>query len=428
MVWYVLDEFAGGAVVAFVRNAGWPVSTAWLVAGVGAAVGGAVGLRRKRQEHRRTVDTVTAAADLGLTYTAAVPRPDSKLPCFTHWEKGRNGVSGVIDGVPVSAFDLTERIPGGESDTVREWAVVLMPAAGLPAFTLSPRGRFGWLAHAFGFGGMRFDPAAADLLDAPVVRQFGRTFRLDTTSATPTLVSDPGPPTHPSRRLFTPRLMATALDHPDWSLQCDGERLAVLREDRPEVDRGDWLTAAVTARAALLAAAAHLPAEGLPSPPLRTFGQNAARILGTLGGGALGMFGGFFGSAPLVMGNGFFLLPFLGAAGGGLAGGLIGFVLGVMAGRLPAVRNMKLVDPAVQNRRRNGWAQGGGCLGFFGGLFGGFAAFIALNELVIGRGGMNVGWLALLPILSLGGAAAGAVVGGFLGSRLARRMGNSDEQ
>ncbi|MEO2090800.1 MAG: hypothetical protein ABGY75_15050, partial [Gemmataceae bacterium] len=273
----------------------------------------------------------------------------------------------------------------------------------------------------------RFDPAAADPLDAPVVRHFGRAFRLDTTDVTPTLLPDPAPPTDPIRRLFTPPLMATALDHPDWSLQCDGERLAVLREIRPAANRDEWLTAAMTVRAALLAAAANPPARELPSPPLRTFGQNAARVLGTVGGGVLGMFGGFFGFAPLAMPNGFVILPFLGAAGGGLAGVLIGFALGVLAGWLPAVRNMKPVDPAEQKRRSNRWVRVGGCLGFFAGFFGGGVAFMALDVLVFGPGGPN-GWLALFPVLVFGGGFAGLVAGGMLGSRIARRTDNSTDE
>jgi MFS family permease len=426
VVWYVLDAFTGGALVAFVRTAGWPVSTAWLVAGVGAVAGVIVGRRRKRQEHERAAGTATTAADFGLTYTETVPRPEAKLPCFTHWERGRNGVSGAISGVPVSAFDLTERIPGGESDTIRERAVVLMPVE-LPAFGLSPLGRYGWIARVFGFGGMRFDPDAADPLDTPVVRRFDRTFRLDPTNATEPMPDDAShPPTDPARRLFTPSLMAAVLDHPDWSIKCDGEWLAVLRDIRPEADRGEWLTAAVGVRAALLASAANPPAEGLPSPPLRTYGQNAALVLGTLVGGVLGSFGAFFGCAPLAMGNGIPFLPFLGAAGGGVAGGLIGFVLGAMAGWLPAVRGMKPVDPAEQKRPGNRWVQAGGCLGFFAGFFGGFVAFIALIELVFGWDGMK-GWLAMFPILSFGGGFAGALAGGMLGSRIARRKNKPAE-
>lgn len=396
------------------------------MAGGGAVLGVVLGRRRRRQEHQRAAATADTAADLGLTYTETVPRPDAKLPCFIHWEKGRNGVSGVVDGVPVTAFDLTERISGSEGDDFRKRAVVLMPAAGLPEFTLSPLGRVGWLTRAFGFGGVRFDPAAADPLDAPVVRQFDRAFLLNPTNLTSLPPDDQSAQLEePVRRLFTPSLMAALLDHPDWSLEVDGEWLAVLREIRPEADRGEWLTAAVAVRAALLTAAANPPAEGLPSPPLRTFGQSAARILGTLGGGVLGMFGGFFGCAGLVMLNGFAFLPFLGAALGGLAGGLLGFVLGAMAGWLPAVRNMKPVDPVEQRRRSNRWERTGGCLGFFVGFLGGFVAFIALVELVLGWAAPG-GWLALFPILVFGGGFAGLVAGGMLGSRIARRRPPAD--
>lgn len=439
-LWYFFNEWVDNAGIAFVRGQGWPLSTAWLTV-AGGAIGGVVrDSLRRRGEVQQSSMAVTTADDLGLAYTPAVGRPAARLPCFERWSRGKDGNTGEIGGVPVSVFDMTECVPSDEGNSYPSRTVVLLPVAGPPEFTATPRWLGGRFAHAFGFGAMTFDPSAAPADDAEVVRRFGRAVRIEAPG-------DPGPlepataETHARetavRRLFSPALMAALLDHPGWSFQADGEWLACWRgnEVRPAGERPEMMADAGAIRAALLAAVADSSPVGLPPLPLPTSGQYRARLLGTVAGAAIGLFGGFFGG---FFGGGaaafglklFAVVPLLAAAVGVVPGGVFGYVIGAAIGRLPAVARWTpppedTPEQKAEKRRRARWQQGCGCLGLFAGFPAGSAVFVALDELAWG-GNVKGGWIAMVPILCFGGAITGWVCGSVLGGRLARRRETGD--
>ena len=432
LVWYAVNGMIGDGAIDFVRGKGWPVSTAWLPAAAGAAVGGLRRPQTKSPEERHAEEAVAETARLELVYSETLSRPAANLPCFEHWHSGTNAAAGEADGVPVSVFDLTERIPGSEGDFFPVRTVVLLPAPGLPACTASPRwvGRF---AHALGFGGMTFDPAAAGEA-RDVVQRFGRAVRVE-------VPGDPGPwkPQTPetqaaeaaARRLFTRTLMKALLGHPGCSVQAGDGWLACWRGDGvlPATERPELIDTALALRSAFLAAVGDPSPVVLPPRVMPTRGQFMARGMGLTFGSILGLFGGFFGFADVAMEMGDItvraLVPFLGAAAGAVVGGIVGFVIGILAGLLPVV--VRWVPPEdtpeqkAASRRRASWVRGCGCLGFFVGFPAGFATFIALLEFVLGNDPR--GWLALFPLLTFGGAFAGIIAGCVVGAWIARRGG-----
>lgn len=435
LFWYAVNGMIGDGAIDFVRGLGWPVSTAWLVAVPGAIVGALNRSWGRDKLARHAEEASATTARLALTYTPFVARPAAALPCFEKWAHGADGTAGEVGGVRVSVFDMTERIPSDDGDVFPVRTIVLLPAAGLPAFTTTPRwaGRF---AHAFGFGGMTFDPAATPAGVADVVRRFSRKVRV-------AMPGNPGPWTPPTpeaqaaedaaRRLFAPTLMEALLGHPGWSVQAGDGWLACWRgsEVRPAGERPELIATALALRAALLAAAADPSPLVLPPRRMPTRGQYMARASGMVFGSILGMFGGFFGLGEVAFGmgehTGRALVPFVGAAIGALLGGILGFAVGMLAGRLPVVARWvptpeDTPEQKAAARRRAPWVRGCGCLGFLVGFPAGFAAFMALLDFGL-EGNPRGGWLALFPTLTFGGAFAGMIGGCAVGSWIARRRG-----
>lgn len=303
IVWFILNGWTIGAGTTIVRQLGWPVSSYWLAAAVGAVSGVLARWRDNRVKLRHSTETAGTANDLGLAYLPTVERPPVALPCLKDWHSGKDGCTAELGGVPVSVFDITERVDDGEAGYVfRTKTILLIPAAGLPVLTASPRwaGRF---AHILGVGGMTFDPASAPVGEAETVRQFGRGVRIE-------FPGNPGPwtPATPDsqaaeeavRRLITPTVMATLLGQPGWSFQTGAGWLACWRAQEvcPAGERPHRINAARAIRAALLAAAADPSPVVLPPMQLPTGGQLMARWLGTIFGVLLGLFGTFFAASP----------------------------------------------------------------------------------------------------------------------------------
>ncbi len=266
LFWYLFNEWVGGVGIAFIRGLGWPVSTAWLVGSVGMFVGLLRFARDRRVQEQQTVAAIATAAELGLKYTQTVERPTSVLPCFKTWYSGKNGNTGMIGGVPVSIFDMTQCIDTGEGNDYPSRTIVLLPGSGLLAVSVTPRGWFGrGFANVFGGTGITFDPATASADDQHTIREFSRAFRVDFVEYhTPT--NEPIDSSEASeriiRRTFTPTLMASLLEHSGWSLETDGEWLACWKgnEVHPANTRLEMMTTAGQLRAALLAATANSPA------------------------------------------------------------------------------------------------------------------------------------------------------------------------
>ena len=441
ILWYILDGRTLGAASRIVRELGWPVSSYWLAATVGAICGMISRLPDRRSKLRHSAGTMQAAAELAFTYLPTVERPPAALPCFDKWHSGKDGSTGDLDGVPVSVFDMTECIDTGEGFSYPTRTMMLIPAAGLPALTVSPRwaGRF---AHIFGFGGMTFDPTGAPVDEADTVRQFGRTFRID-------LPGDPGqwtPATPESRfneewvrRLITPTVMATLHGQPGWSFQAAGGWLACWRGDKvcPAGERPNLIAAAGVIRTALLAAAAD-PSPVIVSPAqLPTCGQFRARVLGTISGALLGLFGAFFVSffgIAKAFGHTYPLagmtLPLLSAAVSAVVFGLLGYGIGAAAGQIPAIAQWTPApkptpEQKAEKARRDSWQRGLGCLGFFIGGASGIATFAALDQLILSNNQASNARIALLPILAIGGIITGSIGGVVLGSWVARRRADA---
>ncbi len=373
-LWYFVNGFVQDAGIGFVRGHGWPVSTAWLAAAVGAAAGLVNHSRGRREQKRRAAGAESAAADLGLAFTPTVERPAAALPCFANWYSGKDGNTGVVDGVPVSVFDMTSCIESSEGgDSYPSHTVVLVPAVGLPEFTAGPRSLGSRLTDAFGGGGMTFDPAAAGDA-AEVVRRFGRAVWVDPRGSPGPF--EPATAAHLAsettvRRLFTTALMSALLDQPDWSYEANGEWLACYRRKvvRPAGERPHLIAGAVRIRAALLAAAADPPPAGLPPLPLPTPGQYRSRGFGTLAGVVLGMAGGLFGGGAAV--SEWDLLKvvwLLAVAVGVVTGGVLGYWVGAAIGLLPAVKRWSpppagTPEQQAETRRRSRWQTGCGCVG-----------------------------------------------------------------
>lgn len=431
VLWYFLNSWMDNAGIAFVRGQGWPVSTGWLAAAVGAVFGLVQEFRSRRNEKKQTAAAVWTGEELGLAHTPTVERPDATLPCFVSWASGKDGLTGVIDRVPVSVFDMTSRIETDDGSSYRSETVVLLPAVGLPEFTANPRGFGGWLAHAFGVSGLTFDPAAAGD-SAEAVRRFGRTVQVGL-PALPAPFEDVDPERQEReeavRKLFTPNLMSTLLRHPALSYQANGEWLACLRRRvlLPAGDRPELIASALEIRAALLAAAAEpTPTSGIPALPHPTPGQYLWRWLGTLVGVVLGLFGGFFGGAIAAEQWKFWMIvPFIALVVGGVVGGAVGYWVGLVVGLMPAVRRWKpkpagTPEQQAENRRRSKWQTGCGCFGWFAGWVMGALVFIATVSMFGANrmGGWDVVLFFAFPIIGMVvGFLAFARIGGRISDR-----------
>jgi hypothetical protein len=443
MLWFILNWWTDGAGTRIVRQQGWSASSYWLVAAVGAVGGLLTRSRVRRAEVRPAARAGVTAADLGLAYSPTVKRPPIALPCLEKWDCGKDGNTGEFDGVPVSVFDMTERIDDGETVRCPTRTIVLIPAAGLPAFTISPCVARS-LDHLFGFGGMTFDPANAPAGEADTVRQFGRAVRIE-------LPGNRGPwtPATPDsrsagaavRRLITPTLMATLLDQPGWSFQTGAGWLACWRGQEVCLasHRLQRIAVARAIRAALLAAVADPSPVVLQPAPFPTAGQFRARALGTTFGVLLGLVGGSyvaFSGRPTAFGHVYpvvsMTLSLLIVPVGAVVGGLLGYGVGVSLGWVPAIARWA---PPAQARpeqkagtvRRAYWRRGCGSLGFFVGGMAGVVAFFALDHLIWPNNPSSDWRLVLFLILPIGGAIAGIMGGVALGGWLGRRRAVSSQ-
>jgi hypothetical protein len=428
-LWYIGNLLVKNSGIEFVREQGWPVSSAWLVLIIGAVFGVVRKSYLRRAEFRTAAMALATATDLGLEYSPTVERPAVSLPCFQHWQSGKDGNTGFICGEPVNVFDMVEcDSSDADGSTCRARTVVLLSAAGLPEIAALPRWFRGWLAHAFGILGMTFDPAAASAGDAETVRRFGRAIRIELPgNQDPWAERTAEAQAHEAaiRRLFTPKLMAALLDYRDWSFQSGGGWLACWRGNiiQPVRERPALIAAARKIRAALLAAAADPAPMVLPPQTLLNQGQFVVRLLGTLVGAIAGCIAGFeFSATTWFNMNQFAFVPFIGMIAGLFAGGFCGYWVSTILGWLPVVARWKLPPPEpleqkAEKLRRGQWQLVFGFVGWCIGLPAGFAAFIALEDFVRGNGV----WKIVFPILAFGGGIAGIICGALIGNRLARR-------
>src|SRR5262249_11816078 len=127
--------------VGLLRRQDWPVSSpgAWVAVGAALGMVGALVRAARRAGHARTTREV--AEELGRAYaeSSSLPPEARSLPVFDGWSDGRHAMTGRAGAGPVTVFDYTTVTRGGESDSVTEGTVALLPVDGLAAFDLPPR-------------------------------------------------------------------------------------------------------------------------------------------------------------------------------------------------------------------------------------------------------------------------------------------------
>jgi hypothetical protein len=458
LFWWV-NNFHQVKGVGWLRRQDWPINSPWFWAAAGFAVGSFGGFVNAlhRADHARKAREL--AETLGREFAKSyVPPPKAvSMPVFEGFSNARNAMTGHEGGVSVTLFDYTTITQGGESNTVTDGTIVLLPTNGLPDFDLRPRtlGRriLGWA----GFEGMTFDPSLADPADAEKVRRFTESFylapmdplamvseltehatksstqrpvapfRLDPFSAMGELMENRPPEwsgrEEAVRRLFTPAVMEAINQYPAYAMQSRNGFLAVWRGSgvqrahaRPEL----WDAAAELRT--LLAS----PRKGEASPivPGR-FGTDAGRQLrkvrNSLVGGGVGAFVGFVLSAMAISlvffrlppgqvpGFTLFLHPLL-FFGLILGGATIGAAI---ASRLP-VRHIppEMAEDPARRRSRHRAIVFGVITGFVTCFFGGFIAFALIEARLNWK--LDHGMKAALFFGSMfGGALFGGVTCGL---------------
>jgi hypothetical protein len=445
--------------VGLLRRQDWPINSPWFWAAVGFAVGSFGNAVRALHlaDHARKCREL--AETLGREYAESysLPTEAQPMPVFEGWSNGRNAMTGREGGVPVTVFDYTTITEGGDSNTVTDGTIALLPADGLPAFDLRPRtfGRriLGWA----GFQGLTFDPVAGDPADAYTIQRFSELFYLAPVDPV-TMMRDMAEQTpkesdgrvHPPplmgrltamgemmenrppewagreeavRRLFTPAMMDAINQYPEYAIQSRHGFLAVWRGSGvlPAAKRTELYDATVELRALLTRPPQSGAGKVIPGRAGTDTSRQLRRVQNTLIGTGVGAFVGFVLSAMAISvvffrqvprqqgpGLGFFIQPllFFGLTFGGAAVGA------AIASRLP-VRSLPpelAEDPARRKARQR--ATGLAILiGFVTGFFAGFAVFVASKILLDWK--LVFGVEAALFFGSMfGGAVLGAVTCG----------------
>jgi hypothetical protein len=354
---------------------------------------------------------------------------------FKGWSSGRNVMTGSEGKLPVTLFDYTTIIEGGESSTVTHGTAVLLRVNGLPAFDLRPRtfGRrvLGWA----GFEGMTFDPSAAHPADAGTIQRFSERFYLAPTDPLATIeaMAKDHPPENDEpekavRILFTPPMMAALNEYPAYAIQSRPGFLAVWRGDNvlPARMRTELWDAAVELTALLTRPPRSGSGPAIPGKAGKDASRQIRKVQKTLLGGVVGLFVGFILSAiamPIVffrrdlgqgLGLGFFVEPLL--FFGLILGGVV--IGAAIASRLP-VRDLppQPAEDPVRRKARQKASTYGAVVGFLGGFFGGFALFVGSKILFhwnLDDRGVDA---ALFFGSIFGGALLGAVTCGMVVNR-----------
>jgi hypothetical protein len=424
----------------WVESLGLPVPGWLLLISAGAAIGAVVAFVAEVQKRGRKALMHEVAARMGMQYTSEAP--DASQAASS--EVFADGVSldhhfhGTRDGLPLEIFDLTETSEsrdseGNSRESITRRTVCLLPANGLPEFTLAPRKSGHRLVSMLGLGGMSFDPEELTTpIDRKAVERFTTLWHL--AASVPTIATEAADfdgREQQVRNLFTPQLMDSLGTFQEWSVQIRCGRLFVWRGKgfSSAREREALAAAAVQLRTLLLNALQSPSGVTVPAMSGETLQVRARRATGAAVGGGLGGFLGFFGGFAVFLSlemaredhfaNGssfvfFFAFPFFGLVLGGLCGALVGSRLG---------RFVKLTPPAPMAQRQGpgGWVTVGTFFGFIlGGLAG--AGFMVLVDTLIGLNRVPT-WLVFptffaFPILGLIG---GAIAGSRIQARRARR-------
>ena len=319
MIWWVVNDLWKVRGIGLLERQPWPVSSIYVCAGIGAALGLVLGiiLVLRRAGH---ADRIAALCQrLNLQYVRDVAREQLtryhglRLFEIRRWQEAANLMSGTYDGVEVELLDYEFVEHGDESTTHYRQTVALFPECGnkLPPFELAPRGLMIKLFYRVaGVEGITFEPAEfTSGWDRDVIERFRQLYflmpRMDEVlraaeqrrvrNELGTEVDEALPvSSEPAiRRLFNVELLRVLADRPGWSVESDGVNLAVWRSRRivPAADRDEFIRQAVPIRSAIANANVG-KATAAPLPGTTKMLDPRSQIAGT-GAWALGAFLGF---------------------------------------------------------------------------------------------------------------------------------------
>ena len=182
-----------------------------IVAGVVALVGGIIYLAW-RAEKKRTEAMAQAATAMRFAFEETADY--ETLGTFPLFERGRarkakNVMRGETAGHPVVVTDYSYTISSGKNSHTYSQTVVIFERAAerLPDFELGPENFLHRIGQVFGYQDIDFEGD----------EEFSKTFLLR------------GENEDGIRRVFTPAVLAACRNHPDWSVQVRGGRMAVFR-------------------------------------------------------------------------------------------------------------------------------------------------------------------------------------------------------
>jgi hypothetical protein len=261
----------------------WPLSSIWACTTIGAVfyaiLGTADTVVKSRAQRRRAhhAEQVTAlAAELKFDYVSGICSNDliryRNLSLFrlSRWSEAVNRMTGQFDGLDVELVDYTYVLKGDEGgESHYSQTVVLFPncAANLPRFQLNPSGPVS--KFLYGDQGISFEVDERMVsLDRDVITLFSNQYFLCPGKRP---FEDVVRGTHDSsddcesaidkesvQRLFNLELLRFFAGRPGWSVESDGQHLAVWRTKHivPADKRRRFLDDAVRVRRAIIASSA----------------------------------------------------------------------------------------------------------------------------------------------------------------------------
>jgi hypothetical protein len=348
VAWFVINHSHRVNGVGLLQRQEWPLSSVYVCAALGAALGAVgelVGARRARRHARQLLEF---ADSLGFGFSPRVAADDfaewRSLPAFQKWSGGCNRLSGQVAGVPVEMLDYTMVQRGDDGDSTSHQTVVLLPTGerDLPTFELQPRTLTVKILSAMGVPDVAFAAEGVPEEEAKAVEDFGKRYHLSAgleaeVARLGQREAGDAAAEAAIRAVFPVDVLTFLADHPGWHVQGAGRCMGLWRPNKvvAAADRPTFLAEALAVRAALVESASD-GEPTLPAPPGAARGpaEAAANLAGAGIGAMVGFFGGGALSSCVAMWI-FFHARGPGAAGFALASALLaGLVFGGAFGGL----------------------------------------------------------------------------------------------
>jgi hypothetical protein len=304
VAWFVINNSYRVNGVGLLESLGWPLSSVYLCAGAGAALGAGGEALRARRERRHARQLAEFADSIGFSFAPEVSADDlgewRSLPVFQKWSGACNRLSGKVAGVAVAMLDYTHVARGDDGDSTSHQTLVLLPAGDreLPVFELQPRTLAVKILSAMGVAEVVFAPQDVPGEAAKAVEDFRKRYHLSSGLEAELARSShrqlDAEPVAAIRELFTLEVLTFFADHPGWHVQAAGRCMVLWRPNKivAAADRPTFLAEALAARAVLVesasATAGQLPVVARTAhDPV----EAAARLAGAGLGAAIGFFG-----------------------------------------------------------------------------------------------------------------------------------------